>query len=1109
MEEGGGGSPIILTSLLALILAASGLYVLQEPLESSRPPIERIDWGGRASRVSAHLWQDPLRVAKAAVKSDPGRPPAKAEVPGTTATAGRVAQPKVGLDPKRHLVVLAVTLASDSSQLSREQRLRDRYAVWAALDTLGFEAADGDHLHIFETGKNPSQDIRNDCWLPGTNDQPLFVYELAKRNRLNASPFDVKKYDNPEPKRWLRKIQDAEQVLVLWTEDRLFDEGRYPLACLNTVVRSLEGPPSDFKVRVVGPSSSDTLRRVDEFVQTQDIRSTREPSFFSPMATTDTIFYAPTNASQDGGSNWNRQTESKHVERTIASDLDLARSLVAELRKHGIAMRSPAAGTAEGNGQSRGVESKDNGSADPEFDRILLLSEWDTYYGRAMPLSFAIALLTESENVCLDEAEGRSECLLTPIQVLKKFKTDPGKWDQLPEIEHVSYLRGLDGKVAEEERAPVADEEYLQSSATAEPPKESASGPAQLDYVRRLALEMADQEADERPIRAIGILGSDVYDKLLLIRALRDVFPDAVFFTTDLDARLWAPAEIRWTRNLIVASSFGLRLVEERDGAASASGHDYDNEVISIVERRQSQLPPFRDNYQASVYYATLRALGLPKMTDDGMPRKPIQHPRLFEIGQSGPELLDVYTAGIRICPQSKEVFSRLGCAATHVYHEFVEFSPDRGWFLRFGFLGILLVVVVVSTLRRSHLLPKEKMSYLETFSAWGGAVAIYVFILVVSSEGVSGEPFALFEGISIWPTEILRLVVFFLSLYLIGRTQRLLSNNIKRLGYEFGINVRDHPHTKKKGIMKMVTEVTSYRWVLVERSHETQPPSAHQEAKRAPGGFEPQDRSDRPPLEMIKLWTNYNRDGTPARRAVRVFLILIVYFLILRIFVFGNYQPIIPVRDPFGLQVDRICIALSVGAMTVLLLYIVDAVLLAERFIKLIATHHHTWPRETFEAWSLDSKADPKQKWALSEWLAIRFIALRTEVLGGVAVAPFFVLALFFISRASFFDRWHIPFPVWVAMGINFGMAIFAVVILWRSAEGARAISAEIISKLQVQAQTAGQTDLAEYIQSFADNVAQMRQGAFAPIWRQPFVQAVLAPIGGWAATMLFEGYL
>jgi len=107
-----------------------------------------------------------------------------------------------------------------------------------------------------------------------------------------------------------------------------------------------------------------------------------------------------------------------------------------------------------------------------------------------------------------------------------------------------------------------------------------------------LASELKERDAEFRRtggghIAAIGVLGSDVYDKLLILQALRPEFPEALFFTTDLDALLLPQNKTRYTSGLIVASSFGLQL----------------------SRNLQADIPPFRSTYQTSIFLATRLAI--------------------------------------------------------------------------------------------------------------------------------------------------------------------------------------------------------------------------------------------------------------------------------------------------------------------------------------------------------------------------------------------------------------------------------------------------------------------------------------------------------------------
>ena len=65
---------------------------------------------------------------------------------------------------------------------------------------------------------------------------------------------------------------------------------------------------------------------------------------------------------------------------------------------------------------------------------------------------------------------------------------------------------------------------------------------------------------------AVGVLGSDLYDKLLILQALRERIPGVVAFTTDLDIRLAESSNYGFTRNLVIGSTYGLTI---RSGDAS------------------------------------------------------------------------------------------------------------------------------------------------------------------------------------------------------------------------------------------------------------------------------------------------------------------------------------------------------------------------------------------------------------------------------------------------------------------------------------------------------------------------------------------------------------
>ena len=172
-------------------------------------------------------------------------------------------------------------------------------------------------------------------------------------------------------------------------------------------------------------------------------------------------------------------------------------------------------------------------------------------------------------------------------------------------------------------------------------PPEHAEGRNQFDYLRRLADEIDQLDRDKKSfakngVTAIGLVGSDLYDKLLILQALRSRFKDKIFFTTDLDARYLHKDQRDWARNLVVASNFGLSLKQEL----------------------QPHTLPFRDSYQTARYLATLMALDDTPFNHWTSKMTEWLRPQIFEIGK---------TEAVYLASPSVE---RLSCWMNNEYSE-------------------------------------------------------------------------------------------------------------------------------------------------------------------------------------------------------------------------------------------------------------------------------------------------------------------------------------------------------------------------------------------------------------------------------------------------------
>lgn len=598
--------------------------------------------------IEARLWQDPFdaleryRKKHAGDKGQPGvecntsidNPPT---LNPNTANVSYGASSALGTDKQKlpDIPSIMVALVEGGPYADEvELRRRIRYAVLAGFKNARMVPEDEQHIHCLALGTDLASD-------PATKEGDSQVqegrveipYETFVADPLNP-PTDLAGHQTPNARTmlfWVKQddlgVSPLQRLAVL--HNTLWNK-LYALSCpLQCHV------PSDSKtLKVIGPSNSTVLRhmyREESEGWGKPGKLDSDIEIYSPLATADYKMLTRgiyVSAPSENASDQTARPEPPYkikLLRTISDDGTLTRLLLDELNRRAV---NPATGAKcrEGALLPRGTNCDEPGGWH-RLNRVALISEWDSFYSRA---------LTESFKTQVAERAG--------IKPADNAVID--SW-----VLHYSYLRGLDGRLPEQAasdgKAASNDggkDAGKNSNQLDTSPLEKSDGDSQLDYLRRLADHIASQDEayhrkGEPGIGAIGVVGTDAYDKLLVLQALKSRMPNKLFFSTDLDARLLQRGQAETTRNLVLASPYGL----------------------TLTRALQQEVPPFRDSLQSAVFIAMLAAQA-PQSFEDKRKRfeystSALLSPGIYEVGISG--FIPLASSLTDVCQASASVRSR------------------------------------------------------------------------------------------------------------------------------------------------------------------------------------------------------------------------------------------------------------------------------------------------------------------------------------------------------------------------------------------------------------------------------------------------------------------
>ena len=1056
------------SGIIAVVMAVVAVIAHQTTLETSRPEQTERSSGHYygVQDIDARLWQDPMAAVAAfrdnELKSRKQEPRSEISIDQTHDIKANLIREQIwNIYPGQYgednncapIKIMAVMTPGSPFEEDSETRRRTRYAVASAL---------------IKTGS-----------VPDSNDTIGYAY-VSKQVDPNSDLPKIIPYEwystSDENKVW---------TLVLWLDEGAFtdtgglvglqllqkllnDDPRSKVKAANCTAKAAPVKKSPLPFTVIGPRESDAYIPLLRSLRKSNEKSSKL-NIISPSAT-GALPSRPSNcgiknseSGSDAKNQYYEQSGKLTLLRIVGPDSRLTASLVEEIRNRQLDQGNGAPGTTPA---------------------MIIVHESDTRYGR---------------------------------EISRMMKDAIAKDAPVIQTYDYSYLRGIDGRVGTKP-ANASDPDKGKTPRERETVQHTRSyGTHQIDYLERMVSTIRENHGKNsrvpngkaEDVVAIAVFGNDVYDKLLIIRALKSEFPKAVFVTTDLDARFLDPSETSWSRNLIVASNYDLRLHPDL----------------------QAGTLPFRDSYQTATYLATWIATNdclenVPQFSSPAWLTKPL----LFEIGrteavpynnleatfleckgkhfQIQPKLADrrppEFPSFIALCfvlltiaafvatlmrwsplqispgnkafapgaaETSKTLAQALGCAvpAGLLMAAAVFYSDLHLGIAAIISLSALITIVVICALWQQITSIANKCAD----AAWRSALILGLVLWVpllcgfkfwIQTPDAPQEPFTWVEGVSVWPTQLLRLIACVLAISFLWFMSHRRANDAQILADEFF---------------------------------------------KAPAGSSSAQMAVSNGLSAEQFWNDYRHSGH--KRVVQMTVLWSLYFFstFVIFWIFGISNGF-PVRGASNLTAVQLLLMITVNLANLLLVAVAaSGVTFVQEIIKPFSDPQMKFPPPKVTLFKNDHKllsATPDD--FIQRVLAVRLIAKRSKMITELIYWPFWVYALLIVARNPIFDNWDTPITLGFILGVPFVIILGCVIFLRLKTY---AFHEKIIKELEEALLTA-RNDPAildrgyEQLQTLFETVKSERRGSFQSIAMQPLIRALLIPLGGAGGIELLE---
>ncbi len=406
-------------------------------------------------------------------------------------------------------------------------------------------------------------------------------------------------------------------------------------------------------------------------------------------------------------------------------------------------------------------------------------------------------------------------------------------------------------------------------------------------------------------------------------------------------------------------------------------------------------------------------------------------------------------------------------------------------------------------------------------------------FLLLAEAATLNGEPVHVFQGISHWPTTLIRIQILIVSIcfgiYSYARWKESNDKLFTLSGFRSNdaeketqgkITLGDKIISTYKLILSNVSDVWKHgmktkqreleklKWSISTWSNDIDKRCAETSSIKRKEG---ETKKEKKKVKMMEILEEYQELGSWRARITRVsykaFLLIVVVFTT---FKYLTPQPAL-IRDSYPLAnffFGDVFVFMVISIAVIMIVIGNDVTRLGCTFTKALRKCELEWNEYSPDDFELDDYRNIEVNKKLS---LLELIADRTRAITPLVFFPFLIIFLMVLSRSTFFDGWRWSIELVVVYGAISFYVLVSAILLQREASLARKWVLESLNSMETKEAYWDDDAVIRqknklYRKSAIDQVQHLNKGAFVSWYKHPIFQALALPTSGTSGVFLLQ---